>query len=121
MRRIGWLLVALLALTGCFNVDVVAPHGTEVYLVSTNVSTQVRRQWRTWYGIYGAVPVTDTLPDQIIQREGLTDVRIIVQDNIPDGGIGFFYTILVPIGLVPQTIVIEGNRPPAVVSAPVSK
>ena len=110
-------LLGVLA-TGCFNVSVMAPPGQEVYLVASEQPTAVRRQWRTWYVAWGMSPVDDTMPAEIIQREHLSEVRVIVEDNIPDAFHGFLYNVVMPIGLVNQTIIIEGNRVPAKVVAP---
>lgn len=103
---------------GCFNVSVMAPHGQEVYLVSSDESTEVRRQWRTWYVVWGMTPLDNTMPAEIIQREHLSEVRVIVEDNLPDAFHGFLYNVWIPIGLTVQTVIIEGNRVPVKVESP---
>jgi hypothetical protein len=114
VKALGWLLLAALAtgLGGCCHVEVAAPYGPDVYLATADETTQVRRQWRTWYLLGGVTPLDDTMPAEVIQREGLTEVRVIVQDNLLDAAHAFVYNVLVTIALVPQTIVVEGNRPP---------
>ena len=116
---LGFGLLIVLA-TGCFNVSVMAPPGQEVYLVSSEEPTAVRRQWRTWYVAWGLTPLDNTMPAEIIQREHLNEVRVIVEDNIPDAFHGFLYNVWIPIGLTVQTVIIEGNRVPAQVEAPAS-
>ena len=118
MKMMRWN-VLLLCLTGagCFNVKVMAPHGQEVYLVSSTEPAKVERRWRTWYVAWGMTPLDNTMPAEIIQREHLSEVRVIVEDTLPDAAHSFLYNFVTPIGLVPQTIVIQGNRPPEHVSA----
>ena len=113
--KIRVLLVAALlpACAGCFTVSLYAPHGADVTLVSSNAAEPVERRWRTWFVAWGATPLDDTMPAEIIAREKLTHVRVTVEDNIPDALHGILYTFLIPIGLVTQTIVIQGDREPA--------
>src|SRR5204863_2147572 len=107
--RCAWVLV-LLSCTGCFSVDLYAPHGPDVYLISSEKPVKVKRTWRTWFVVWGLVHLDNTMPDSVIAREQLTDVRVITVDTVPDAFIGFLYNVLIPIGLANQTITIEGNR-----------
>ena len=107
---VGLLLVAFLS-TGCFNIHMYAPHGMDVTLISSEEPVEVERRWRTWYVAWGLSPVDNTMPDEFIRRENLTEVRLITEDNIPDALHGILYNIVMPIGLVTQTLVLEGNRP----------
>jgi len=109
--RSAWVLV-LLSCTGCFGVDLYAPHGHDVYLISRDKPVKVRRTWRTWFVVWGLVHLDNTMPDSVIARERLTDVRVITVDTVPDALIGLLYSFLLPIGLANQTITIEGNRAP---------
>jgi hypothetical protein len=111
-RRRLLLLPALLLLGGCFSTELYAPHGADVYLMSATTPTTVQRQWRTWFVVYGAARLDNTMPAETIAREHLTELRVIVEDNIPDAFIGLLYSILVPIGILPQTLVVSGNRAP---------
>lgn len=110
--RLPILCLALLACTGCFNVDVYAPHGQEVMLVSAGKELPVKRQYRTWFVVWGATRLDDTMPAEIVAREQFTEARFVVEDNIPDALHGILYTILLPIGLVPQTIIVQASRAP---------
>ena len=103
----------LLGVTGCAHVDVVAPHGPAVYLVSSSAPMPVERRWRTWFLAWGITPIDNTMPDEYIQREQLTEVRVIVEDNFPDALHSILYNVIIPFGLVPQTVVLQGNRQPA--------
>lgn len=61
----------------------------------------------------GLVPLHDKEPDEIIAHERLTEVRVTVKDVIPDAIIGLIHTVVLGnIGILAQTIVIEGNRAP---------
>jgi hypothetical protein len=103
----------LLGATGCAHVDVVAPPGPAVYLVSSSAPMPVERRWRTWFLAWGITPMDNTMPDEYIQREQLTEVRVIVEDNVPDALHSILYNVIIPFGLVPQTVVLQGRRQPA--------
>jgi hypothetical protein len=105
--------VLLLSCAGCFQIDLYAPHGTDVYLISEKKPVQVRRQWRTWFVVWGLVPLDERMPDTMIDREKLAEARVITIDTVPDAGLGLLYNVLIPIGLCTQSIAIEGNRAPA--------
>ena len=107
--RPAWALV-LLSCAGCFSVDLYAPHGANVYLISAEKPVKVRRDLRTWYVVWGLVHLDNTMPDTVIAREHLTEVRVITVDTVPDALIGFLYNVLIPIGLANQAMTIEGNR-----------
>jgi hypothetical protein len=102
----------LLGATGCAHVEVVAPHGPPVYLVSAAAPMPVERRWRTWFLAWGITPIDNTMPDEYIQREQLTEVRVIVEDNVPDALHSILYNVIIPFGLVPQTVVLQGSRQP---------
>lgn len=112
--RLRWLgaLAAVPLLSGCFTVDVAAPYGTDITLVSSASPTTVRREYRTWFVAWGLTHLDNTMPDLVLDRERITEARIIVEDNVPDALHGILYNILIPIGLVTQTVIIEGNRTP---------
>jgi hypothetical protein len=110
--RLIAMLPLLLLLAGCAHVEVVAPPGSPVFLASSSEPVQVKRQWRTWYLAWGLTPLDNTMPAEIIQRERLDEVRVTVEDNISDTILSGLYTVYMPIALVPQTVVMEGNRTP---------
>jgi hypothetical protein len=37
---------------------------------------------------------------------------VITEDNLPDALHAFVYSVLIPIGFLPQTLVVQGNRKP---------
>jgi hypothetical protein len=117
-RRAIAVLLACTTLSGCFTVDVAAPPGADVTLVSSKAPTTVRREYRTWFVVWGLTPLDNTMPEKPIAHEKLTDVRVIVEDNIPDALHGILYGLLLPIGLVTQTVILEGNRAPAEAAHP---
>jgi hypothetical protein len=111
LRRLGVLAAAPL-LSGCFTIDVAAPYGADITLVSSKSPTTVRREYRTWFVAWGLTHLDDTMPEVVMNREKITEARIIVEDNVPDALHGILYNVLLPIGLVTQTVIIEGNRAP---------
>ena len=115
------LTVLAFAVIGCAHVSVVAPPGQTVYLASSVDKTQVQRRWHSWYLTWGLTPFNNAMPAEYIQREQLTEVRIIVEDNIPDALNAILYNVVMPFGLVPQTIIMQGNRPPSHVTSPAAQ
>ena len=113
-RRLRGILIGCVALltAGCFTIQTYAPYGEHVRLLAPGEPAEVRRVYRTWFMLGGLIPLDDTQPAEIIAREKLTAVRVIVEDNIEDAGVAVFATILIPLFILPQTIVIEGNRAP---------
>ena len=76
MRRLGaFLSAALLGLTGCFNIDVVAPPGADITLMASKQPTKVRREYRTWFVVWGMVPLDNRMPELVLAHEKLTDAR----------------------------------------------
>jgi hypothetical protein len=110
-----WKLALLLAgfavgATGCAHVDVVAPRGQTVYLAPASAPLPVERRWRTWFLVWGYSPLDNTMPAEYIQREQLTQVRVVVEDNALDALHSFLYNVYITSGLVPQTLVLQGTR-----------
>ena len=110
MKRI--ILCCLLAAGGwgCASVELVAPHGRNVMLVSTNTQTTVMREWRTWYLLYGLAPIDNTMAEHYIRNEDLTEVYVVVKDVPSDIIYGFYYNFLLPVGIVRQVMEVHGNR-----------
>jgi hypothetical protein len=102
-------IAALLAL-GCTHVTAASPWGREVRLLDRSEATAVRRQYRAWFALWGLVRLAGKDPADVIRDEGLCEVRVRVEDNVPDAIIGVVYTLVEPIGIIPQTVVVEGNR-----------
>jgi len=103
-------MAVMLGATGCAHVAVMAPAGPPVYLAPSDASLPVERRWRTWYVVWGVTPLDDKMPAEYIQREHLSELSVIVEDNIPDGLHSFLYSTIMPVGLVPQTIILKGSR-----------
>lgn len=106
---LGLALVLALG-TGCFKVPIEAQADYPVKVLDGDAPVDVLEEFRTWYAIWGLFPLSDNRVADIIRREKLTEVRVRTVDTLPDALIGFVYTILLPIGIVPQSIVVEGNR-----------
>lgn len=113
-RALHGLLIACTALLaqGCFTIPTYAPYGEPVRLLAPDEPAEVRRVYRTWFILGGLIPLDNTMPGEIIAREKLTEARIIVEDTVQDAGVAIITTILLPLFILPQTIVIEGNRTP---------
>ena len=114
-RHWPFLIVCLsvsLLTAGCFTIPTYAPYGRSVKILPPDEPAQVRREYRTWFILGGLFPLDNTMPAEIIAREKLTEARVIVQDTVEDAGIAAALTFILPILILPQTVVIEGNRAP---------
>jgi len=110
------ILAACLSLSlltaGCFTIQTYAPHGEPVKLLPPGQPAQVRREYRTWFILGGLFPLDNTMPAEIIAQEKLIEARVIVLDTVPDAFIAAALTFIIPILILPQTVVVEGNRAP---------
>jgi len=113
-RPLRPILAACLSLlaSGCFTIPTYAPYGEHVRLLAPDEPAEVRRVYRTWFILGGLIPLDNTMPAEIIAREKLVEARIIVEDTVQDAGVAVVTTILLPLFILPQTIVVEGNRTP---------
>ena len=108
--RAALACVSLALLTACTHVTIAAPHDRNVRLMPAGEPAKVRRQYRAWFAVWGLFRVSGKDPVDVIRDEGLCEARVRVEDNIPDAFIGVLYTIVEPIGIIPQSIIVEGNR-----------
>jgi hypothetical protein len=110
------ILIACLSLSlltaGCFTIPTYAPYGQSVKILPPDIPAQVRREYRTWFILGGLFPLDNTMPSEIIAQEKLTEARVIVQDTVEDAVIAAALTFILPLFILPQTVVIEGNRAP---------
>ncbi len=105
------LILLTLSLTACFSVPLDAPYGQDVKLLPPGTPVEVTKRYQKWYAIWGIFPLTmSDYPAEVIARENLSEVRIYTEDTIEDAFSGFVYVMLIPAGILPQSIVIEGNR-----------
>ena len=110
IKRIVFALLTL-SLTACFSVPLDAPYGKDVKLLPAGTPVEVTKRYQKWYAIWGIFPLTmSDYPAEVIAREDLSEVRIYTEDTVEDALSGFVYIILMPTGILPQSIVIEGNR-----------
>lgn len=112
MNQRIFIILLTLGLTACFTVPIDAPYGKHIKILPPDVPVEVTKRYQRWYALWGIFPLTmsDT-PAEVIARENLSEVRVYTEDSIDDAISGFFYVIVFPMGmLVPQTVVIEGNR-----------
>lgn len=107
-----FIILLTLSLTACFTVPINAPYGRNIKILPPDVPVEVTKRYQKWYALWGTFPLTTSdTPAEVIERENLSEVRVYTEDSIDDALAGFFYVIVFPTGMmVPQTIVIEGNR-----------
>lgn len=107
------ILAVAIANAGCFVVEVNAPYGPDVRALPPDVPVEVTRRYQKWFAIWGIFPLSANDPSDIIAKEHLVEARVYTEDSVEDVISGLFYVLLFPAGiLVPQTIVVEGNRVP---------
>lgn len=99
-------LILSLLVSGCFNTELVAPANSNVRVLSAKEKASYHHEYRNWYILWGAVPVFATQPEELIQKNHLTSVRVQTEDTVVDGIISYF---TVEFSILPQTVVIEGN------------
>ena len=97
-----------LTLTGCFTTDLTAPRGKSVRILSQNEPAAFRDEHKDFYLLYGVLPIWRTKPQEIIEREGLAEVRVQTEDTVSDAVINVLTGLIV----FPQTVVVEGNYAP---------
>ena len=114
LLRRSFSIILILSLTACFQVPINAPYGHDVKILPRDVPVEVTRRYQKWYAIWGIFALDPSSnPADIIAREKLVEARVYTEDAIEDAISGFFYVILFPAGIIlPQTIVVEGNRAP---------
>jgi len=103
----GLVFLALM-LTGCFITDLTAPRGKSVRIMSQNEPAAFRDEHKDFYLLYGVLPLWRTKPEEIIEREGLAEVRVQTEDTVSDAVINLITGLIV----FPQTVVVEGNYAP---------
>lgn len=105
-------LAALVALPGCFVVHADAPPPPpHVRLLPEDAPAEVRRKYQKWYAAWGLFPLSPADdPAYIIQSEKLVEARILQQDSIEDLIAGFIFTVIFSGAILPQSIIVEGNR-----------
>jgi len=115
-RRILALIfeLALLASTaGCFFVDMQAPYGPDVKVLPRDAPVEVTRRYQKWFAIWGIFHLAGKDPSEVIAEEKLVEARVYTEDSVEDVISGFIYFFVFPAGIIlPQTIVVEGNRAP---------
>ena len=98
---------------GCFGVDVSAPYGPDVRILSRDEPVEVSRRYQKWFAIWGIFPLSGADPRQIIAEEQLVSARVYTEDSVEDIISGLIYVFFFPAGIIlPQTVVVEGNRVP---------
>lgn len=96
-------------LSGCFRTNLTAPVKQDLVLLSKDQPTSFHKEYKNWYLFAGLLPIWTTQPEEIIEKENLSEVRVQTEDTVTDGVITFV-TGLLFLGVFPQTVVIDGNR-----------
>jgi hypothetical protein len=121
-RRRALAAAALLALwgnSGCFVMRCDAPPPPPgVRLLSETAPVEFSRKYQKWYAAWGLFPLTPADdPKYIIASEKLVEARILQQDSTEDLLAGFIFTYMFVGVILPQSVIVEGNRaetaPPA--------
>jgi hypothetical protein len=108
--RLISLIGTLIFLSGCFQTKLHAPLGRQIRLLSQDEPVKFRTEYKNWYVLYGFVPIWTTQPEEIIRKENLVEVRARTQDTVSDAIITTV-SMLLPIMIFPQHVIVEGNRP----------
>lgn len=105
-------LAALVAAPGCFVVRADAPPPPpHVRLLAADAPVEVSRKYQKWYAAWGLFPLSPAdEPAYIIESEKLVEARILQQDSLEDIVAGFIFTVVFSGAILPQSIIIEGNR-----------
>lgn len=104
-------VLLMLSLSGCFTAPLEAAYGQDVKILPADTPVEFTKRYQKWYAIWGIFPLTmSDYPAEVIAREDLSEVRIYTEDSLEDALAGFVYVMLIPAGISPQSIVIEGNR-----------
>jgi len=109
LRRLCAVL-GLAVSAACSHVEVSAPNARSVRVMAADDPAAVRREYRAWFAIWGLVRVSGKDPADVIRDENLCAARVRIEDNVPDAGISVVYTVIEPVGLIAQTIIVEGIR-----------
>jgi hypothetical protein len=111
MRRCPFLAFVFvsLACSGCFQTQLHAPLGRQVRLLAQDEPVKFRTEYKNWYLVYGFVPIWTTQPEEIIRKQKLVEVRARTQDTVSDAIITAV-SMLLPLMIFPQHVIVEGNR-----------
>jgi hypothetical protein len=106
------LLAALFACSGCFVMRCDAPPPPPgVRLLSETAPVEFSRKYQKWYAAWGLFPLTPADdPKYIIANEKLVEARILQQDSTEDLFAGFIFTYMFVGVILPQSVIVEGNR-----------
>lgn len=99
--------LCLSVLPGCATVYVNAPPGRDVRLMAENEPMQSKQTVRTWYLLWGLVPISDNSTADRIADHNLTGIRVKEQYGFVDVLISVFLSWT---SLHSRTVVIEGQR-----------
>lgn len=109
------VLSILVFTSGCFVVRSEAPPPPpHVRLLSETAPVQVTRKYQKWFGAWGLFPLSPADdPQYIIENEKLVEARITQEDSFSDIVAGFIFTVFFAGMILPQSVIVEGNRAPS--------
>ena len=100
----------LFAAGGCFRVQVHAPLGKDVSLLAAEDQVETTKEYRTWYTLFGWYTLDERMPHTVIDDEYLSEARVLYEGTLEDAFISFVSSVPLVIGILPQTLTVEGNR-----------
>lgn len=121
LLRLTTLICGAVLLSGCFKTQLNAPPGREIRPLAKDEPVKFNTEYKNGYVLYGSVPIWTTGPEAIVRKENLVEVRARTQDTVSDAIITAV-SMLLPIMIFPQHVIVEGNRqsdlptPPAFVT-----
>jgi len=107
--QVLWVVLLPVTLSGCFVTRLEAPENQQVRLLSKDEPARFRTEYKKFYLLCGFVPLWPKQPSEIIAQERLVEARAQTRDTVADGIITAM-SMLLPIAIFPQHVVVEGNR-----------
>ncbi|MGR9107918.1 MAG: hypothetical protein ACU843_13395 [Gammaproteobacteria bacterium] len=103
-----WLLLSIGFLTGCGDIYLDAPRGSNILLMSEKEPAEVQAEQVVWFKYWGNEPFleAETHAATIIQEHNLKRARIRMVNTFADGVISTFTGI---VGFPRRTLIVEGN------------
>jgi hypothetical protein len=104
---ISTVAVLCFVMAGCYSIKVCAPAGADVSLASTEKSLPFKKEVRSWYVVWGLVPiVNEDGVQQIIKDNNLSDVRVTTKMTFIDWLVSYFLGIAT---IQTRTAIVEGS------------
>jgi hypothetical protein len=101
----------VIALAGCGDIYLDAPHGANISLMPEEVTAKIRVEQVVWFKYWGNEPFSEpeTHSATIIKDNNLKEARVRMVNTFTDGLISTFTG---PFGFPRRTLIVEGNPRP---------